>query len=298
PYALRTNVLEVTDTNQLFYAITHGYKPLPQTGSIAETVFNAALNVSRSIISDEMTDVEKLWAIYEWEVRNVSYDYGAVNYTAGAGEWTECKAWFMEGVFLEGSGVCDAISKSFSLLAGIENIRCGVAQSDNHAWNKVYVDGDGNGVKEWYVIDVTHANLGVGNNEIMDISHFLYTDGFKATKYGYIQKNYVDCPAETDFNVAKFLHYSTTKNNSNDFYIETYTEMKALVTHYKSSIQGAIQNGYQITLQIIVAPTYNDRKGLTDAIFELIPNAACSTTEPTYWNDMLYVTAIIQNKNA
>ena len=67
-------------------------------------------------------------------------------------------AFDMYGALVDKVAVCDGISEAFRLLCWMENIPClkvtGIAQnssgnSENHAWNKVYIDN------EWYAVDVT-----------------------------------------------------------------------------------------------------------------------------------------------
>lgn len=51
-----------------------------------------------------------------------------------------------------------------------------------HAWNKVLVDANGDGEREWYVVDTTWGDLAVGKDgtdtvyEYLNYAYFLKTD--------------------------------------------------------------------------------------------------------------------------
>ena len=145
----RTYECETTD--QLFYVLSHGYRPLPVSGSAADRAYRQFKNIMRKICDDDMTDLQKVEAIYDWLIINVCYDY-AVAYptTPLAKPSSQYKAFFIEGV-LEGAAVCDGLSKAYSVMCAIEGIDCvrvtgklkGASESDaGHAWNKVQLMGD------------------------------------------------------------------------------------------------------------------------------------------------------------
>ncbi len=148
----------VETSDQLYYVTQLGYCPVPRAGSVAEKLYNYARRTLRYIITDDMTDVEKLHAIYDWIVWRVTYDDEVLAYTDIARS-VQFESYYLESVFTDTSayGVCDAMSKAFVLLCGIEGFEClrvaGVAGSGSdkggHAWNKVKLDG------EWYVVDCT-----------------------------------------------------------------------------------------------------------------------------------------------
>lgn len=172
-----TRTVSVYTTNQLVYALEHGARPLPVAGSSAERIYEAAKNVLRKITAPGMSDTEKLRAIYEWLILNVSYDYGAAGDDEISAVWHRYTAWYAEGVFDSRLAVCDGIAKAYLIMARIENIACIRVSgtqigAGGHAWNKVYVDG-------WYGVDATHGNLGVGDTELMTLTSFLFTDEYK-----------------------------------------------------------------------------------------------------------------------
>lgn len=169
--------VSVYTTNQLVYALEHGARPLPVAGSSAERIYEAAKNVLRKITSPGMSDTDKLRAIYEWLILNVSYDYGAAEDDVISAVWHKYTAWYAEGVFDSRLAVCDGIAKAYLIMARIENVACirvsgTQTGAGGHAWNKVYLDG-------WYGVDATHGNVGVGDTELLTLTCFLFTDEYK-----------------------------------------------------------------------------------------------------------------------
>ncbi|MDE6401820.1 MAG: hypothetical protein K2L54_04315, partial [Clostridiales bacterium] len=156
----------VAYSDELYLAAQRGVRPVPTSGSAAETLYGMARDVLRKICSDDMTDVQKAHAIYDWIMWKVTYDTLATNVSSGGERYS---AYYLEGVFGDGVtsiggvvyppyAVCDGMSKAYSLMCNMEGIPCmrvvGEAGSSvydlgGHAWNKVYVNG------AWYVVDCT-----------------------------------------------------------------------------------------------------------------------------------------------
>ena len=55
-----------------------GVRPTFSSDSQAKSVYEAALNICRTYISDDMTDVEKLMTMYHWLATNITYDNNAL----------------------------------------------------------------------------------------------------------------------------------------------------------------------------------------------------------------------------
>ena len=248
PYLSRTNTVSVTTSDQLFFAFSHGYKPIPVSGSAAEAMLNIAKEINRSIITDQMTDVQKLYAILQWMVEEVGYDYGASDASdLSSFEWAHCTAWSVEGVFIYKKAICDGIAKAVSILAGLEDIKCIRVIGDEHAWNRVWID-DGSGVKKWFVLDTTHANLesviptDSSNCEILNLESFLISDATKTDPLGYTADNYTEssCAAITQSNPFSFVHYGTAPaSSSNDLVISSDAEFGDLIAVVSQQIQSA-----------------------------------------------------------
>jgi len=189
-------IFRVYNSEELWWAVEQGYRPVfPVEDSSAERIYEQARAVLRRIISKNMTDFQKLSAIYEYVVHNVRYDHDAVanKETIPAYENT---GYFLEGVFDYGRAVCDGKSKAFVLLCGIEGIRAlrdygyGEEGSAGHAWNYVLLDG------EWYLVDTTNGDVSVAmpnaiasfyerNVEIIEYNYFLNRLSLFEGKYTY-----------------------------------------------------------------------------------------------------------------
>ena len=152
---LRTETFPVYNSEELWWAVEHGYKPtFPIPNTKAELFYERAKMILREIVDDSMTDYEKILAIYEYLITAVNYDYDAFNKNLGK----ENSCYYLEGVFENGLAVCDGKTKAFLLLAGIEGIEClrdyGSSRTGGagHAWNYVKLDG------EWYLVDTTEGD--------------------------------------------------------------------------------------------------------------------------------------------
>lgn len=167
PIDRREHSISVTYSDELYYAAEGGYtRPEPVAGSAAETIYNLAKGVLRKICTDEMTDVQKAHAIYDWIMWQVTYDNPAADTKSNS---EALSAYYLEGVFGDGDtlingfkyspvAVCDGISKAYAMMCNIEGIPCvrvigkagkSLREAGGHAWNKVYLGG------QWYSVDCT-----------------------------------------------------------------------------------------------------------------------------------------------
>lgn len=192
--------MSVSTSNMLYKAVAWGYKPVFM-GSQAENlkqIYNNAKDALSYIVSDEMSEYEKVHAIYDYIIYNVRYDHDCANaedkYVSGnlsLNEKMKYYGYYLEGIFLDKfykkdmHAVCDGKSKAFVLMCGIEGITAvrisGKASSDGknfggHAWNKVLLDLNGTGDKEWYFVDTTWGDVGDDSKEFLSHAYFLLSD--------------------------------------------------------------------------------------------------------------------------
>lgn len=197
--------LKVVSSDDLYRALGWGYQPEFTTdaeGIKLAALYQTARELLMRIIDDGMSDFEKVRAIYEWIVTSVAYDTEIATAKISDLQKIKYNAFYLEGVFTDARAVCDGKSKAFVLLCGMEGIRAkrivGKAASSSeedirdmsekeleqlsgHAWNKVLLDADGNGVKEWYVADTTWGDIGQQKGygfyaEYMTYKYFLVND--------------------------------------------------------------------------------------------------------------------------
>lgn len=192
--------MSVSTSNMLYKAVAWGYKPVFM-GSQADNlkqIYDNAKDALSDIVFDEMSEYEKVHAIYDYIIYNVRYDHDCANaedaYVSGnlsLNEKMKYYGYYLEGIFLDKfykkdmHAVCDGKSKAFVLMCGIEGITAvrisGKASSDGqnfggHAWNKVLLDLNGTGNKEWYFVDTTWGDVGDNSKEFLSHAYFLLSD--------------------------------------------------------------------------------------------------------------------------
>lgn len=253
PIDEKTDTATVANSNDLYRVVSCGFKPVfaaDESGQKLQALYNKARKVLIDYISADMTDVEKVAVIYDWIVNEVDYDYNVASLGTGSGT-SGYNAFYLEGVFDDHRAVCDGKSKAFALLCGMENIKAirvsGYANSNiaavpdsekaayGHAWNKVLVDADNDGVREWYVVDTTWGDVEVGGasgrTEYLNYSYFLVTDEAVATTH---QAKIATPKANTEYNVYKNTFF-TYEGATYDFYIESSVERDVLIAYSRAN---------------------------------------------------------------
>lgn len=220
--------MEVSNSNQLFRAVSWGYKPvISSSNTDLKALYQEARKVLLTYCEDGMSELEKVKIIYDWIVNNIDYDTGTLHSVAE--DKTDYNAFYLEGVFNDHLAVCDGKSKAFALLCGMEGIKAerimGYADKElgnkklvwesgvftpeekagittlksgtpatanelgklmaaygwGHAWNKVLIDADGDGIREWYVVDATWGDVSMASStfestEYLSYDYFLVRD--------------------------------------------------------------------------------------------------------------------------
>lgn len=255
--------MNVSTSNMLYKAVAWGYKP-EFMGSQAENlkqIYDNAKDALSYIVSDEMSEYEKVHAIYDYIIYNVRYDHDCANaedkYVSGnlsLNEKMKYYGYYLEGIFLnkfykkDMHAVCDGKSKAFVLMCGIEGITAvrisGEASSDGknfggHAWNKVLLDLNGTGNKEWYFVDTTWGDVGDDSKEFLSHAYFLLSDD--EVKNTHVEKTGHGYPkAEGKFDY--YAHETYTSSGTEYNYVITNRNLaaqqmaRALKTLPKSTI--------------------------------------------------------------
>lgn len=240
--------MSVSTSNMLYKAVAWGYQPVFM-GSQAENlkqIYNNAKDALSYIVSDEMSEYEKVHAIYDYIIYNVRYDHDCANaedkYVSGnlsLNEKMKYYGYYLEGIFLnkfykkDMHAVCDGKSKAFVLMCGIEGITAvrisGEASSDGknfggHAWNKVLLDLNGTGDKEWYFVDTTWGDVGDDSKEFLSHAYFLLSDD--EVKNTHVEKTGHGYPkAEGKFDY--YAHETYTSNGTEYNYVITNRNLAA-----------------------------------------------------------------------
>lgn len=240
--------MSVSTSNMLYKAVAWGYKPVFM-GSQAENlkqIYDNAKDALSYIVSDEMSEYEKVHAIYDYIIYNVRYDHDCANaedkYVSGnlsLNEKMKYYGYYLEGIFLnkfykkDMHAVCDGKSKAFVLMCGIEGITAvrisGEATSDGknfggHAWNKVLLDLNGTGDKEWYFVDTTWGDVGDDSKEFLSHAYFLLSDD--EVKNTHVEKQGHGYPkAEGKFDY--YAHETYTSSGTEYNYVITNRNLAA-----------------------------------------------------------------------
>ncbi len=241
--------MSVSTSNMLYKAVAWGYQP-EFMGSQKENlkqIYNNAKDALSYIVSDEMNEYEKVHAIYDYIIYNVRYDHDCANaqdkYVSGnlsLNEKMKHYGYYLEGIFLnkfykkDMHAVCDGKSKAFVLMCGIEGITAvrisGEASSDGknfggHAWNKVLLDLNGTGDKEWYFVDTTWGDVGDDSKEFLSHAYFLLSDD--EVKNSHVEKQGRGYPKAE----GKFDYYA------HETYTSSGTEYNYVITNKNPAAQ-------------------------------------------------------------
>lgn len=231
-------IYDVETSDQLFYALERGVKPHCALGSKAEVVYQEMKKVLRTIINDNMTDVEKVIAIHDYLIMNVTYDEEVINLLyQNITNASNYQSFYLEGVFLDKKAVCEGISKAFASMCNVEGIPCVMVegkpkanpQGAGHAWNKVYVNGN------WYIVDITSDGAIIDKTfEVVSYKYCLIDE--TNINNTYIAKNYNDIKCNNSINIYKeqtFIY----NGKEYDFDISSMEELIILIKYFEESNQ-------------------------------------------------------------
>jgi hypothetical protein len=129
----------------------------------SKAVFDEAFKVLDQIITDGMTDEQKVRAIHDYLIYHADY------YSGDASDVSSDKWKFGAiGVLQYGQGVCQSYAIAFYMMTTAVGLRCQYVVSDtgDHAWNRVRVDG------VWYYVDCTFDDP-VGSGGVENHDYFL-----------------------------------------------------------------------------------------------------------------------------
>ena len=124
------NGVSVWDTDQLSYALAHGYAVSPIAGSPAAELVEAAQTILSDIVDDTMTDRQIAYRVYRWLVENAAYDYNGDRQASRSLDAAykpdmipaRMASFRAEGPILHGIGVCFGYAKAAAVLLGLEGL--------------------------------------------------------------------------------------------------------------------------------------------------------------------------------
>lgn len=204
----RTQSVSVSSSDQLYFAIKKGYKPVPVAGSNAEYIYAELRRILSLINSDSDSVPTKIHHIYDYIVNTVIYDYDFVENTLEQEVDDQSIFFSYECLYLEGVlgyvpssksfstknrvAICDGLSKAFlcfTQIEGIESLKIsGTASGGAHAWNKVCVNN------RWYMVDTTWGNV-------------LNSSSATHKNYEYLSHDYLMTRDDSDHEEDKWYSY-------------------------------------------------------------------------------------------
>lgn len=141
-YQNNDGFVEVTNSEQLFYACMNNYFPYCKKETKAYEILQKATGILNRIIKKDMTELEKYIAIYHYILSETTYDYSSFKQKDSVHQDYAC--YFLEGVFDHHTAVCDGLTKAlvlFSRLEGIEAYHIGALSNiGGHAYCYVKIN--------------------------------------------------------------------------------------------------------------------------------------------------------------
>ncbi len=206
--------------------------------------------------NEQMSDFEKEVVIFDYLVKNFTYDESLDNYT-------------INSMFTTGKGICQAYAELFYLYASkmgldVELITgdatfYGALESRPHAWNLIKLDDD------YYHVDATWGELVKLKNEtLVDYSYFNLNDSQMSKTHHWKQEDYPKC----------------TQNQYN-YYIH-----KNLVASSEAELIEIINNNQSKVYTILLNFQYDDFDSLLQ---DLCTNLGTDKIKYSLKNSVLYV---------
>ena len=132
-----------------------------------EIILNYKIDeIIKNEITDEMDAVNKILIIHDYIINNTKYDQNRSDKNI-----FEYKSNNAYGVLIEGYGICSGYTDSMMLFLEKLNIKSYKVSSENHVWNKVFINNN------WYNIDLTWDDpVNSDGSDSLEHTFFLVND--------------------------------------------------------------------------------------------------------------------------
>lgn len=180
---------KVQAVNSMSYAVCFGNTSGLGTGDAK--IAEAAYAIYNEVITEEMSDIEKIRAIHDYIVLNTEYAYEEL---LDGSVYAYDYFFSPEGVLLYRRAVCQGYAETMELFLnamGIENqLITGDANSGDgwisHAWNLVRLDGD------WYHLDSTWDDPLIDGKDSQSVyyDYFMKNDADMKKDHRWMAENY------------------------------------------------------------------------------------------------------------
>ena len=236
-YALRTGDTSMLDAREL-------------------AAYNKLFSITEELGLDDMeTDIEKIKAVHDYLVLNVTYDLEHLQYG------TNPEAHYVEGTLLDGLAVCSGYASAFRLFMEIQDINCDYVMNADHAWNLVELDD------KWYVMDVTWDDPTPDVPGRVVYNYFMVTEEIIANAGGH-DNWFCECGQTHECDNEEYLLYP-----EREFVCTTAEEAQALIQSQAG--------GDTITL-IYSADGELTESGLLNMVWDQIQTAFSYSSEENY----------------
>lgn len=122
--------------------------------------------IIKNKITDDMDTVNKIRIIHDYIVNNTKYDQNRSDKNI-----FEYKSNNAYGVLIEGYGICSGYTDSMMLFLEKLNIKSYKVSSENHVWNKVFINNN------WYNLDLTWDDpVNSDGSDSLEHTFFLVND--------------------------------------------------------------------------------------------------------------------------
>jgi transglutaminase-like putative cysteine protease len=147
PFSLKQGIIEYKTAGSVQYKTM--YIRIEPDEKYATDVLRMSNAVIQSLITEGMTDVEKIEAVHDYLVKTIAYDESVLELDLS--KYIDHPSFTAYGALNLKIAVCSGYARAFLQIMRLLDIRAGIvsAQSIQHAWNIVYVDG------EWLYLDAT-----------------------------------------------------------------------------------------------------------------------------------------------
>lgn len=162
------------------YEVSHAIlypESSPELSPRNKEVRQIADDFLRQYIRNDMTDQEKIKAVHDYLVRTVQYDSDLpINLSPQSDNVSD--SYMVYGALVNKVAVCDGYAKAFNMFMDILGIPAdrivGLSLQNNttvnHAWNRVYLDGD------WKYLDVTWNDPVPDRGNSVQYDYYLVTE--------------------------------------------------------------------------------------------------------------------------
>ena len=264
PLILGVDELALSDKNELLVLYQDNNKTRREK---QEAIRNKVVEVTKEIIKDDMSSLEKQYAINQYLCDNAEYDYAALENAANY-DYMYVDPEFNDsftpyGILINGVGVCASYAGAFKMLADAAGLESIVTTGKleglvSHAWNRVKL-GD-----EWMTIDVTNNDNPYFFNALLNLPD-------DASAMVLVE--------DTEFILDEFLPLYTGASSYDSEYYRVQNDYYEKSEMGKKLAEGLKTNGF-----VCLRTDYDlDDEGFYEILFDVADEIGTTDFSGGYW---------------